>query len=441
MAAHSTIRPALVQLPHAKTRTVDWFLVGILLLGFVLRWHAILETNWWLPDTAAQLRGDEPGYANTARELLNGRGFTWPGRVPLYPVFLAGLFWTTGESIFWTRMLQSLVSLLTIYLTYRLAADLGGRTAARIAAALVAVLYPLVHEPVLLMSEVLFTPMLLLITIQTQRAFRERRVEQFVLLGALVGIADLIRPTLLLYPLFLAGALLVIERPLQRALRNSVVIAGAVLLVLSPWLAFMYAKHRELGLQTSNAFLWQGSPEYFHLTHDQGYTYQRVWSEVLYGPHRYGPDPTTWEGEHYWTRRAVHSIRTEPFVYVRYAGEKLFTYWLGDPSADWGEHWILDYSGLRARKFGPRDAIDLYFARLIPPLALLAIAWLWRDRRRFAIVYLLLAYATLFHAATHAEARLSEPFYPLLAILIGSAIAQTLYTRAHGHHPAPADNS
>jgi 4-amino-4-deoxy-L-arabinose transferase-like glycosyltransferase len=197
----------------------------------------VLSTKYWLPDSpAAQLLGDEPGYANTARELLNGLGYTWPGRVPLYPVFLAVLFWCTGESYRWIRILQCVLSVVTVVLTYALGKRLFGRRAGNIAALLVAISFPLVHQPTVIMSEVLFTPMLLLTGIVSVSAFRSPEVRKFALLGFCIGVCDLIRPTLLAYPLFIACALVVLLPNLQTALRCAASCVFAVALTLSPWM-------------------------------------------------------------------------------------------------------------------------------------------------------------------------------------------------------------
>jgi hypothetical protein len=86
------------------------------------------------------------------------------------------------------------------------------------------------------MSEVLFTPMLLLTGIVSVSAFRSPEVRKFALLGFCIGVCDLIRPTLLAYPLFIACALVVLLPNLQTALRCAASCVFAVALTLSPWM-------------------------------------------------------------------------------------------------------------------------------------------------------------------------------------------------------------
>jgi hypothetical protein len=64
-------------------------------------------------------------------------------------------------------------------------------------------------------------------------------------------------------------------------------------------------------------------------------------------------------------------------------------------------------------------------ARLTPFFGLVAMLILRRQWREHVPVYAFLGYATLLHAAAHAEFRLSDPFQPLLFMLIGGAIVLT----------------
>jgi hypothetical protein len=84
---------------HSKMvgRVPLWVAVALVVcLGFGLRAWSAWHINHARPDDRSRLSGDEPGYDNMARELLNGHGFVWPGRVPGYPLWLAGLHRITG---------------------------------------------------------------------------------------------------------------------------------------------------------------------------------------------------------------------------------------------------------------------------------------------------------------------------------------------------------
>jgi hypothetical protein len=285
-----------------------------------------------------------------------------------------------------------------------------------------------IQQSELLQSEILFTPMVLLVAIALHDALRtaergHRATAAFAGVGVLIGVADLIRPTLLLFPAFVA-LVLVVRLGVRRGVRYTVVCGAAIALVIAPWMAHNWIRyHAVLPLATSNAILWQGSPEYYHLVRDRGYTYLDVWEKVIYGPNDDAPDPGEIEGERYWRARALRSIRAEPVTYVRYAAEKAVTYWVGDPNADWGDTYVLNYRVLREWGYSRWKTLQVLAARLVIVPALLAAVLLRRRWRELLPLHVLLVYCTLLHAATHAEARLSDPLQPLLYVLVAGGVA------------------
>jgi hypothetical protein len=63
-------------------------------------------------------------------------------------------------------------------------------------------------------------------------------------------------------------------------------------------------------------------------------------------------------------------------------------------------------------------------ARLMPIVALGAAILLRAQWRRLLPIYTILGYCTVLHAATHAEARLSDPLQPLLFVVIAGAATE-----------------
>ena len=252
-----------------------------------------------------------------------------------------------------------------------------------------------------------------------------------MLAGAVVGVADLVRPTLLFFPVAAPLAFAAREHA-RRALRHALPYALGAALVVTPWIARNYVRYHALfPLALSNALLWTGSPEYYHLVRDRGYSYMQVWTDVLYAPGSAVPDPSSLEGERYWRARAVRSIAAEPLVYLRYAAEKLATYWVGDPEADWGGSYPFDFHVL-VLAFGAWWTAA-FMPGLVLPVVALGATFLLRDRWRDLLpIYALLIYCTLVHAATHAEARLSDPLQPYLVLLVAGAAVRAARVRVSG---------
>ena len=408
-------------------RSARELLLPILLasLGLVVRLAAAVEWNARHGDGRARLRyGDEPSYDAPALAILDGTWFEAPDRLPLYPIWLA--FWHAVSGLDYDTVVyaQCLLGAAAVFVTYAIAIRIADRTSAVIAAGIVAVSPVLAQQALHFVPEVMFTLAVSLVALALLRAWQHPTVGRFVVAGVLVGVANLIRPTLLFFPLFVAAALLLSTRGRRGSVRHALAHLLAAYLVTTPWTIRNYLVHDTfLPLSTSNATLWIGSPEYHRLIHDQGYTYTRVWDEVIYPDDPSVPYPTTIEGEQYWSERGMRAILAEPLLYARLMLERLGTYWVGDPVVDWGGKLPFSYSHLR-QSMDPPAAIVRLIERALPILTVLAIIVLWRRRRALLPLYVLLLYTTLLHAATVARVRMSDPFRPILLVLVAAAVVE-----------------
>lgn len=411
---------------------------AIVCFSLAVRLYFSWDWNAIKPDSPLRLRADEPGYNNLARDLLAGYGFTWPGRVPLYPVWLAGLFTLSGGSFKIVPYAQSLFGAAVVLLTYILARLTFNHRSGLIAALVASVSYILINQSLRLLSEILYTPAILLATIALWHAFRRPQISRFAVAGALIGLCNMIRPTLFLFPCFIAVVIWALYRE-RRALVYGGALVLAAMLVVAPWMIRNYVRYQAIyPLATSNAILWQGSPEYFHLIRDKGYTYDDVWNKVIYGPEGEGNDAGSVEGDRYWTQRAIRSIIAEPGLYAYFVLEKFVTYWVGDPSADWAETYVFNYQALLGFGHTPAIAIQYMIARGLILIALPALLIVRKQWRALLPILLMLSYHTLLHGITHAEARLSEPLQPFLLILIAGAGVSVWDTYSAGGSRRPA---
>lgn len=409
-----------------STRDVRAIVLLIVCFGLGLRLLTAREVNQTRPDTRARLVGDEPGYDNLAREVLAGEPLSWPGRVPLYPVWLAGVHYVTGGSYARGVYVQCLAGALAIWLTFILGRDCLGTAIGILAAAGVAVDIVLVRQPVRFLSEILFTPLLLAVAISFVRAMRSQAVAPFAWTGVWIGLSNLERPTLVAFPI-VAAATVAYAFGVRRAARPAAALLITSSLVIAPWIVRNYLKYDAIyPLATSNAILWQGSPEYYHLVRDRGFSYLDVWNKVIYGPGNEGHDPGSIEGDRYWTRRALRSIIAEPWTYARFCLEKAVTFWIGDPNADWGNTYVFNYHALRELELSRWVTAQYMVARVFPLFVLASLFLLRPDWPRLLPILSILGYCTLLHALTHAEARLSEPLHPLLMVIASAAVLRAM---------------
>lgn len=212
----------------------------ILLLAAAVR--ALLYLLW-SPD----LTGDSVAYHDLAVRLAGGEGFvsasgaptSW--RPPLYPLFVGGVYLVTGAASRAVRWFQLPVDLASVALTWWLAGRLFGRRAAAVAGVLAAVNLAAVAASGRVLSETLFTFLILAATAALVKALEpeERALPWAAGAGALLGAAALTRGVALLYPLP-AAALLAWSLRRRGAARSRITAPPAVLLasfvlVLAPW--------------------------------------------------------------------------------------------------------------------------------------------------------------------------------------------------------------
>jgi 4-amino-4-deoxy-L-arabinose transferase-like glycosyltransferase len=114
-------------------------------------------------------------------------------RTPLYPIFLAGLVQIVGPSLDRLLTMQHLLGLATVGLTYLLGRMTFGTLAAGATALAVAINGSILTMEHLLISEALYTPLLLAGLAALVWAVRSVRAAPWLLAGILLGLGTLCR--------------------------------------------------------------------------------------------------------------------------------------------------------------------------------------------------------------------------------------------------------
>jgi len=426
----------------SRRRSHRWLvsvaITSIVIVALAFRLHGA-EVNA-TRNPPRKLFGDEPGYSSIANGLLDGLGFTWPGRVPLYPTWVATVYAFNDRNPYSVPYPQAFLGALSVYLTFRLGRLIAGDGPGLLAALCMALSYAQINETHLLYSEILYAPFLLMAAVMLTRALAEPTVRRFGWAGIWIGLANLVRPTLGAYPMFL---LVVIgcftKSPWRIALKGWGACFVASWVVITPWMIHNVVKWKAvLPLATSHAIVWQGSPEYYHLLVHKRVPFLTIWNEILYDEKNPDwHDPGTVEGDRWWTRRGIESIKAEPAVYAKYFAQKLVYFWVGDPGCDWDNTYPLNWRLLRTWGMKRREIIQIFAIRLLIIPALIGVLILRKSWRKFLPIYSILVFFILLHAATHAEARLSEPLEAFLYIIVCAAFVHLLRT-LFGGHPVPA---
>lgn len=196
----------------ANTLNKNRWMLLLLLLAFVLRVGAAV---YWhrsaLPENGFLRLGDSDGYWVLASHIARGEPYQYGSenasvfRAPMMPLLLSAMTLIEDRStaIFCARIVGALLGTLSVYLVSLLAFRLAGRQAA-LAAALLTSLYPsAIGVSVIILSEMLFMPLmltfLLLWSDTLQASTAKQRVRLALLTGIVGGLAILTRPSWLLF--------------------------------------------------------------------------------------------------------------------------------------------------------------------------------------------------------------------------------------------------
>lgn len=221
--------------PPPARRELAWVLAAMA-LAVIARLAYVVATRGHV------LAGDEIGYHQTAVLATQGHWF-WTEccfgvpheslqKAPGYPAWLSLWYVVLGPRPDVVMGIQALLAPLTIGLTWLLGRRLFSPVVG-VAAAFVAAIAPNVWQyDVLLYSEVLATPLTLLLALLVlDRGVDRRRV---LAVGALLGVALLVRPS----SVFLFAGVLVawwVVAGARRGIAYTAAAAGVAALVVAPW--------------------------------------------------------------------------------------------------------------------------------------------------------------------------------------------------------------
>lgn len=201
---------------------------------------------------AAQLRGDEIDYHEIAVNLQEGDGFAreWLGggpdagevvptafRTPLWPGLLAALYAVVGPDPAAGRLLVVVLSALAAALLVPLGRRLWSTSVGLLAGIGGALFPPMWVGSWRLMSEALFTVLVLVVLLVADRLRRSPTTANAAWLGAALGAAVLARPNGMIIGVAVVGAMVAMGRriDLRRALFHVGICAVALVSVIAPW--------------------------------------------------------------------------------------------------------------------------------------------------------------------------------------------------------------
>lgn len=218
-----------------------YLLIGIIAVAFVIRLGMLFGFTDFNSSSNA---GGDP-YPEMATRLLHNQGLsvyvvnkgiqpiTTHG--PLYPALAAAVLFVSGNSWLIVRLAQLLLSVASVLLVFHVARRAADVAAGIVAAALVTIYLPLVQFSSELLTETLFTFLLILILYLGLRLVQEWTGRLALFLGVAMGLLALTKFKGIFVAVIFLPLFLFIGRKRKLPLRWAVVPCLVALLVYSPW--------------------------------------------------------------------------------------------------------------------------------------------------------------------------------------------------------------
>jgi len=202
------------------------------------------------------LSSDDLNYIKSAVALLRKGIFVFHNYneptvfvMPLYPLFLAGIFKAFGYGLVGmqaVRLLQAVLSSLTIIFIFLIAKRLFDTKTALFAAFLVGFYLPNIVTVGYMMTETLFTFLLTILIYYSLKFCSGLSVRKSALLGVIWAAITLCRPTIALYPVMLFFYIAVYLRPdFFKTFKLGSVMLLVFVLIMAPWWVRNYREYGE----------------------------------------------------------------------------------------------------------------------------------------------------------------------------------------------------
>ena len=399
---------------------------AVLLLALFVRVGAAFVWQSRLPDDAAFAFPDSESYWQLAASIAHGKEYEFAGarafRPPGYPLAIAPLFLIWDQPpVMVARMMGVVLGTVVVggvgCLTWKLFDERAGLIAASLCA-----LYPgAIAMSILVLSEALFCPLMLLHLMCWLAASRAESAKRRLLWAAVAGIssavATLTRPSWLLFtPMALVVAISLFPQRRQQ-MQIGIAMLAATVLTMSPWWIRNWIVLDAFVPTTTQvgASLYDGMHP-----HATGASDMRFVSEVTQDFRNSNPwteQATSVEFEvalnRHFTLAAAKFARENPSAVARLAVVKFFRMWNIWPNEASLRSW----------------PVRLVVAIGYVPILIASLLGAWRFARRgwlYAMCLVPAGYFTLLHVVFVGSIRYRQPPMLLLIVLAAGWISATL---------------
>jgi tetratricopeptide (TPR) repeat protein len=374
--------------------------------------------------------GDAQGYHLWAQKIVAG---DWLGdevfyQAPLYPYFLATVYWLLGQDVFIVRAVQILLGACSCVLIFLAGWQMFSRGAGKLAGILLALYAPAIFFDGLIQKSAL--DLFLLCVALWLASGLERKPTSYLrwcVLGMAMGALVLTRENALV---LVAGILFWLTLRFRGLGRQRLVLATLFLAGLAALLLPVAVRNQVVGgefhLTTS-----QFGPNFFIGNHKGATgTYQALLPRR--GEYRFeqldaiavaekaaGRSLTSGEVSAYFTRRSLAYIASHPGDWLKLMGRKFGLAWNGMEMMDTEDQYTYASWSTLLRWTGYINHFGV-----LAPLALLGVVLTWDQRRRIWLLHLLLALYTASLVMFYVTARYRYPMVPFLLLFAAAGVTQ-----------------
>lgn len=280
------------------------------------------------------IKGDGHHYYQIGRNLLTKKGFYLNDvpnvrRPPFYPLVLAGLFYLFDYNMAAVQFVQVVLNILTCLLIYFLARRLFSERTALLSAVAAAVFPPLAVMSFYVLSEGLAAFLLTAAIFLLYAGLKVKRSFLFILLGIVLALGTLTRPTLLLFPAIVLFLLFVLAG-WKQAVRLSLSFVLPFILLVGVWTARNYLITGKLIPVTIGADieLWNGSylPAKGEMEHPLAYQRRAELNK------KFDPQRPYYEWFKPFRYEAWKNVREHPWGYLALLPRKFVRLYVGSYS-------------------------------------------------------------------------------------------------------------
>ena len=407
-------------------------LVLVLLTAILLR----LPVALYMGDRVTVLPGihDQVSYDALASSLLAGRGYSFTenwypftlANTPtahwsfIYPLYLAGIYEVIGYHPLVARLVQGILGgALICFLVYLIGRRVADEATGLVGAALAAVYGYFIYYNVALMTETFFI-VLVLFSLYLSLEIREKpTVARWALLGLVLGLATLLRQTILLFIPFLLLWLFRELRTREVHWWHFAIPVIIITLMIAPWTIRNYLVYHQFLPLNSNA----GYALYASNNPNLGSDWRNDVVVVPIPEELKGKNEA--ELDRALTKKGIEYILADPSRYLWLNLDKTLEYFKFWPSSDSSRISNLN----RVLSFG-----------LFLPFMLLGLYLSFSRWRNFAILYIFIIIHTGIHLLTWPAPRYRLPVDAVSMVFAGLAVTELARLLRTWSHRLPLRN-